>query len=151
MLNILLIYLPCSYLFVYKLSFQRPLISGVEGLLVYNSLYSMGLVFYATEWLLVVLTFAGKHLFASYDLQNLLNELNIHQYNLLILLTGIQPNVDDCFYIAFLYFIFYIVFSNWFKVQTIHNYFGINFFDLFYTNMIMKNIWIRVFRGNTMF
>ena len=45
-----------------------------------------------------------------------------------------------------MYFIFYIVFSNWFKLKTVRNYFGINFFDLFYMNMVMKNIWIRVFR-----
>ena len=48
-------------------------------------------------------------------------------------------------------FHFYIVLSNRFKLQTIRNYFQKNVFDLFYTNMIMKKIWIIFFWGNTTF
>ena len=64
-------YFLCKYLFVCELSSQRPSINGVEGLLIYNSLYSMGLVFYAIERLLLVLNFVGKHLCASYNLHEL--------------------------------------------------------------------------------
>ena len=81
--NILLIYLPYNYLFVYKLFSQRPSRNGVEVLIVYNPRYSMGLAFYTMEILLFVLTIMGKHLLASFDLHNLLNEINRHQQNLL--------------------------------------------------------------------
>ena len=68
----------------------------------------------------------------SFGLQNLLNELNRHQQEFNPMLTIFLHGV----YV----FLSYIVFSNWFKLKTIRNYFGINFFDLFYTNMIMKKM-----------
>ena len=66
----------------------------------------MGLVFYTMEWLLLVLTFVGKHWFASCDLQNLLNELNRPQQNLLRLEQECNQTLKGFFTLSFCISIF---------------------------------------------
>ena len=52
------------------------------------------------------------------------------------IITEIEPNVDDFFSSKVLNFPFHIFFSNLLKFKIILSYFRIDFFDLYYTDMI---------------